>query len=85
MMIRSTSILATVAAIALATPAFAQGHADYCKSVSKEPSGEWKVNSDTTVTVGGARVDLKPQSVYRGEIKINEQDVHNEFEKSCGK
>lgn len=33
----------------------------------------------------GARVDLKPQSVYRGEIKINEEDLHNEFDKNCKK
>ncbi|GBQ57734.1 hypothetical protein AA16373_1077 [Komagataeibacter swingsii DSM 16373] len=74
-----------LAALAIATPAMAQGAHDFCKAVSRQPGGEWKINTDTTVMVGGARVDLKPQTVYRGEIKINEQDLHNEFDKNCGK
>ncbi|GAN88680.1 hypothetical protein LU298_15995 [Komagataeibacter intermedius] len=82
---KSASLLAALAAIAVATPAMAQGTNDYCKAVTRQPSGEWKINSDTTVMIGGARVDLKPQSVYRGEIKINEEDLHNEFDKNCKK
>ncbi|GAN98097.1 hypothetical protein Geu3261_0441_003 [Komagataeibacter europaeus NBRC 3261] len=84
-MFKSASVLATLAALAVATPAMAQGANDFCKAVSKQPSGEWKINTDTTVMIGGARVDLKPQTVYRGEIKINEEDLHNEFDKNCKK
>ena len=77
--------LVAVGAIALAftTPVLAQGQQGICSKAVKQPNGEWKITGDTSVLVGGAHVDLKPQSIYRGEIKINGEDLHDEFRKSC--